>query len=195
MPARGRVARQHVLAARQVDRAVDGDLVVVPQHDQPAQIQVPGKADRLMVDAFHQAAVARDHPGAVIDQIVAELGIQVPFRDRHADRGGQAGPERPGGRLDARQLEILRMAGARAVKLAEAGDVLDRRAGIAGQVQQAVDQHRSMARRQDEAIPVGPAGQRRIELHIVAEQHRRDVRHAHGHARMPAVRGFNGVHG
>ena len=30
---------------------------------------MPGKADRLVVDTFHQAAVTGDHPGAVIDQI------------------------------------------------------------------------------------------------------------------------------
>ena len=32
---------------------------------------MPGEPRRLMVDAFHQAAVAGDHPGAVVDQFVA----------------------------------------------------------------------------------------------------------------------------
>ncbi len=32
---------------------------------------MPGQPDRLVVDAFHQAPVAGDHPGVVIDQRVA----------------------------------------------------------------------------------------------------------------------------
>ena len=79
-----------------------------------------GEARRLVVDAFHQAAVAGDHPGAVIDQIVAKLGVEVPLGDRHADRHRQALAERPGGRLDAVEQEILGMAGAGAAELAEA---------------------------------------------------------------------------
>jgi hypothetical protein len=62
MPAGGGIARLDVLAGRQ-DVAVDGDAVVVPQHVQRPEFQVAGKADRFVVDAFHQAAVARDHPG------------------------------------------------------------------------------------------------------------------------------------
>ena len=115
-----------------------------------------GEPDRLMVDALHQAAVAGDDEGAVVDQLVAIDGVQVPLGDRHADRHRQALAERPGGRLDAGQLEILRMAGARAAELAEVADVLDRRARVAGQVEQRVDQHRAVAGRQHEAVAVGP---------------------------------------
>ncbi|NDH45293.1 MAG: transcription antitermination factor NusB [Actinobacteria bacterium] len=38
-----------------------------------------GKPDGFMIDAFHQATVARDDPCPVIDQIVAKARIQVPF--------------------------------------------------------------------------------------------------------------------
>ena len=69
-----------------------------------------------MVDAFHQAAVAGDDEGAVIDQFVAVDRVQMPLGDRHADRGGKALAERAGGRLDPGQLETLRMAGAGAVR-------------------------------------------------------------------------------
>ena len=31
-----------------------------------------GERDRFLADAFHQAAVAGDHVGAVVDEIVAE---------------------------------------------------------------------------------------------------------------------------
>ena len=120
-----------------------------------------------MVDAFHQAAVAGDHPGAVIDQIVAEHRVQMPLGDRHADRHRQALPQRAGGASTPGELEILGMPGAGAAELAEIADVLDRRARIAGQVEQRVDQHRAMARRQHEAVAVGPFGLGGIELQIV----------------------------
>src|SRR3546814_4399208 len=52
------------------------DGVVVEQHDQLAQLQVAGQRDRLVADALHQAAVAGDDVGAVVDQRVAEAGGQ-----------------------------------------------------------------------------------------------------------------------
>ena len=78
-----------------------------------------GEADRLVVDALHQAAVAGDDEGAVIDQLVAVDRVQMALGDRHADRHRQALAERAGGHLDPGQLEILGMAGARAAELAE----------------------------------------------------------------------------
>ena len=76
-----------------------------------------GQADRLVADALHQAAVAGDHPGAVVDQVVAEPGVHVPLGHGHADGGGQALAQRAGGGLDARGMAVLRVArrvGARA---------------------------------------------------------------------------------
>ena len=45
-----------------------------------------GKTDRFVVDAFHQAAVTRDHPGAVVDDVVAETRVEMPLGNRHAHR-------------------------------------------------------------------------------------------------------------
>ena len=129
-----------------------------------------GQARRLVVDPLHQAAVAGDRPGAVIDQIVAIFGVQVPLGDRHADRHRHPLPERPGGRLDSVEEEILRMAGAGGAELAEALDVVDRRPGVAGQMKERVDQHRAMAGRKDEAVAVGPARIGGIVLEIIGPQ-------------------------
>ena len=188
------VPRDHILAARQIGRAVDGDAVVVPQHDQPPELQMPGKPDRLVVDALHQIAVAGDHEGTVVDQLVAVDGVQMPLGDRHSDRHGNALPERAGGDLDSRQLEILRVPGAGRAKLAEALDVVDRRPRVAGEIEQGVDQHRPVPSRQHEAVAVGPCGVARIELQVPCEQRRRSVGHAHRHSRMPAVGGLDRVH-
>src|SRR3546814_6678244 len=81
------LARRNVLAGGKARRTVDGDAIVVPQDVQASQLQVAGEADRLMVDAFHQAAVAGDHPGAMIDQVVPEHCVQMPFgEDRKSTR-------------------------------------------------------------------------------------------------------------
>src|SRR6478752_4763376 len=134
MPAGRGIAAGNILAAGKAYRAVDRDLVVVPQNDQAAELQVPGEADRLMVDAFHQAAVAGNHPGVVIDQPVAETGIEVALGEREADRHRQPLAERAGGAFDAFDLEIFGVPSARAAELAEIADVVEGRLGIAGQM-------------------------------------------------------------
>ena len=60
-----------------------------------------------------------DHPGAMIDQRLAEPRRQHPLGQRHADRGGDSLAERAGRGLDARMLAEFRMAGGRRVQLAE----------------------------------------------------------------------------
>ena len=194
MPAGRGKARGNVLAGRKIGRSIDGDAVVVPQHDQPAQLEVPGQADRLVVDAFHHAAVADDHESPVIDQAIAIQGIEMPLGHGHADGHGQALPQRPRGAFRAGEVDILRMAGARAAKLAEIADVLDRRRGIAGEMQQRIEQHRTMAGREHEAVAIGPFRSGGVELEEAREQHGRDIGHAHRHARVPAVRRLDGVH-
>ena len=155
---------------------------------------MPGKADRFVVDAFHQAAVACDRPCAVIDQIVPEGGVQVPLRHRHAHGHGQPLPQRAGGAFHAIEQEILRMARARAAELPEIADIVHRRPFVAGQVEQRIDQHRTVAGRQHEPVAIGPFGRGRIEFQIVGPQHGGNVRHAHRHAGMPAIGGLHCIH-
>ena len=110
------VPGHHVLVARQIGRAVDGDPVVVPQDDQPPELQMPREPDRFVVHALHQVAVAGDDEGTVVDQSVTVDRVQMPLGDRHSDRHRHALPERAGGDLDSRQLEILRVPGGRACR-------------------------------------------------------------------------------
>ena len=70
-----------------------------------------GQGDRFLADAFHQAAVAGDDIGVMIDQIVAETGSQHAFGQRHADGIGEALAQRAGGGLDAGRMAIFGMAG------------------------------------------------------------------------------------
>src|SRR3546814_18592469 len=102
---------RNMLGRRQVGRAVERDLVVVPQDIEAAELQMAGEADGLVVDALHQAAVAGERPGTMIDQIVAEYGAKVPLRNGHADRHREALSQRSRRLLDPRPHEISGSAG------------------------------------------------------------------------------------
>ena len=111
VPARG--LETHVLVGRirDRDRAVDRDVVVVPEDDQLVELQVAGKRDGFLADAFHEAAVADDRIGVVILQVGTEFVSQLAFGNRHADGIGNALAERAGGGLDAGGMAIFRVAG------------------------------------------------------------------------------------
>ena len=68
-----------------------------------------GKRDRLLRDAFHQATVASDDVSVVVKQL-AVTRIPDTLGDRHADGISETLPERPGRRLDALGVAVLRMA-------------------------------------------------------------------------------------
>ena len=51
---------------------------------------MPGQGQRLVADALHQAAVAAENVGVVVDDVVAELCREQPFGERHADRIAEA---------------------------------------------------------------------------------------------------------
>jgi hypothetical protein len=138
-PAGGLEARELVGRVGETDRAVDGDVVVVPQHRQAAELQPAGEADRLLADAFHQAAVAGHHPGAVVDQVAAESRREVTLGDGHADRGGQALAERAGGGLDAGGVAIFRVARRDRAELPERPDLIHCHGFEARQVEQGVE--------------------------------------------------------
>ena len=81
---------------------------------------MPGERDRLLADALHQAAVAGNAIGEMVDQIVAVTAIEQPLGERHADGIAETLAERPGGRLDAGRMAIFRVARRARAELAEA---------------------------------------------------------------------------
>ena len=95
----------------QAGGAVDRDRVVVPEGDQLAELEVACQRDRLLADALHQAAIAHEDIGIVVDQVVAELGVHDPLGQRHADRVRDALAQRAGGRLDPVGVVVFGVAG------------------------------------------------------------------------------------
>ncbi len=164
IPAAGLEPLELVDRIRQRQRPVDGDAVVVEQHGEPRQPQMAGERDRLLADAFHQVAVGGDDIGAVIDDIGAEFRRQMALGHRHADRVGEALPERSGGGLDAGHVAVLGVAGGDRAELAEALDLVDRHRLVAEEMKQRIEHHRAMAGGQHEAVAVGPARDRRRRI-------------------------------
>jgi hypothetical protein len=148
-----------------------------------------------VADAFQQAAVAGEDRGAMIDDVRAELGRQHAFGDRHPDRVAEALAERPRRHLDPARMAALGMPRRAAAELAETLDLIQRHLFVAGQVEQRVEQHRTVPGRQHEAVAVRPVRVERIELQEAAEQHGGDIGHAHGHAGMAGIGLLDGVHG
>src|SRR5690606_26484353 len=70
VPAVGFETLRGVVGEPVLDVAVDGDAVVVPEGDQLAQAQGTGQGAGFVGDAFHHAAVAHEHVGVVIDDVV-----------------------------------------------------------------------------------------------------------------------------
>ena len=111
-----------------------------------------------MADAFHQATVANEYPGPVIDDreagTIETAGHQF-FGQRHADRVGQALAERAGSRFDTFSHAGFRVPRGAAAHLAEALQVVQAE-GVAGQMQQAIEQHRGVTIGQHETVAVSP---------------------------------------
>ena len=193
-PARRLEARHFIGRSGQRGGAVNGDVVVVPQHDQALGLQMPGQRNRFVGNAFFQIAVRGDDIGLVIDQLAAIARVQMPLRNRHAHGIGDALAQRPGGGFDARQMAIFGMACAGAADFAEILDVIQGDAWIPGQPKQRIEQHRAMARRQHKAVAVGPVGVAGIEFQELAEQHGGGIGHAQRQARMTRFCRLHRVH-
>ena len=176
--------------------AVDGNVVVVVEGNQLAQLHGTRQRTGFMGNTFHQTAVAQEHIGVMVDNVVArlvELTGQGAFGKRHADGIGDALPQGTGGRLDARRIAIFRVARGLRMQLTEPLQLFNREF-IAGQVQQGIDQHRAMSVGQDEAVAVRPFGVHRIVAQIVVPQNLGNVGHTHGRSRMSGIRFLHGVH-
>ena len=183
------VPRQHVLGERPGGRPIELDPVVVVQHDQPGQPQVPGQRARLRRDALLEVAVGADDVGPMIDDLVpvaVEFRGEPPLRDRHADGIGQPLAQRAGGRLDARGQSDLRVAGGDRAPLPERLEVVERDV-VPGEVEERVQQHRGVARGQHEAVPVRPRGRARRMAEVACPERVGHRRGPHGRAGVPRV--------
>ncbi len=135
-PAVGFEALRGIVGEPAVDFAVDRDAVVVVEHDELAELQRARERGRFVGNAFHEAAVADEHVGVVIDE--REIRPIEPrrehlLRERHANRVREPLAERAGRGFDARKFARLRMSGRLRMELAETLELVDRQV-VAAQV-------------------------------------------------------------
>jgi len=164
--------------------AVDRDAVVVVEADQLAEPLRARERARLVRDAFHQAAVAAEEIGVVVDDgrvRAIEVRREEALRERHPDRIRDALAERPRGRLDADVDLALGMARAARAELAKMLDLVDPEL-VAREIRNGIEQHRAVAVREHEPVAVVPMRLGRREAQVIAPENLGDVGHAHRHA-------------
>ena len=141
LPAIGFKPAGGIVGYCQVGAAINGNAVIVKQHNQTAKPHMAGHRGGLMADPFHQAAITGNDIGVVVNKAGAEFRGKMPFGHGHAHRIGKPLAKRPGGGFDSRCMAEFRMAGGDRPQLAEIADLRDGHIGMAGQVQQRIDQH------------------------------------------------------
>ena len=187
VPPKRAVAGRHVLHREgQRRRPVEGDVVLVVEPHEPPEAELPGERSRLARHPLHQVAVGNQRKHPVVHE-PRELRPERPFGDGHAHRVPGPLPERPGRRFDARGREGLGMPRGAALPLPEVADVVEAHR-IAREMQQGVEQHRAVARRKDEAVPVRPMRIGGTGREMAAPEHPGHGGRAHGQARVAGVR-------
>ena len=152
-PAVGLEALRRVFGEPAGNLAVDGDAVVVVEHDQLAELQVSRRTTPLRANAFHEAAVADEAVGVVIDDrraVLVVLRCEQFLGERHAHGVGEALAQRARSSVS---MPISRSrSGCPAVRAPSwrnffSSSICER---IARQMQQRVQQHRAVAVREHE---------------------------------------------
>ena len=197
VPAEGLEAALRVVGIREARLALDRDVVVVVEVDEIAEAEVAGERRRLLADPLLEIAVGADAVDVVLDRaehlIAGEARGHHLRGERHADAVRQPLPQRAGGHFDAAGVAVLRMSGGARAPLPEVLQLVHRHVGIAGEVEQRVEQHRRVAGREHEAVAVLPVRIRRIVVEELGPDDERDVGHPHRRAGVPRLRFFDGV--
>jgi len=147
MPAIGAEASQDVLGERHRRRAVQLDPVVVVEHHELPEPQMPREAGGLGGDPLLEIAIRADGIRPVVDDVVSgavELGGQPALGDRHAHRVGDTLAKRAGGRLDAGCQSELRVPRRARAPLPKSLQFVEWQV-IPGEMEEGVQEHRRVS--------------------------------------------------
>ena len=168
-----------------------------------------GQRSRLAADALHQVAVATECVSVKVKQI--ETGPVVLCGEPagghcHADAIADALAQGARGGFDAAGVAVFGMAGATAVQLAKAADVVEPdgrlacRSAVAvqlldaRQMQHGIEQHRGMSAGEDEPIAVWPCRLSGVVAEDFIPEHVGGGGQGHRRAWVSAVGRLHGVH-
>ncbi len=150
---------------------------------------MPRQRRRLMGDALHHITIRDDAVGVMIDDreaVAIETLRQHLLADGGSNAVGKSLPERTGRRRHAGCHKVLRMPRRPTAPLPEVHQLLHRQI-VARQVEQRIEQHRSVAGRKDEAVAVVPV---RIGGIMAKELLPQDVCHGRGAHRKAGMAAF-----
>ena len=164
---------------------------MIPENNELVQLEMTGQRNRFLADAFHQAAVAGDDIGVMIDEVITEMRIHDALGQRHAHGVGKPLPQRTRRRFDTGGVAVFRMTGRPRTELAEILDFFDGHVFVAGEVQQRIEQHRTMTGGKHETIAVRPVRSLGIEFEEAGIEHGRNVSCAHGKTRVTGIGFFH----
>ena len=196
VPAVGFKALVLVFRKGQVCVAINRDFVVVVEINQFAQAQMTGQTGGFLGHPFHNVPVADHCVGVVIDDCKAGPVVacsQPALGNRQPHAVGKALAQRTGRRLHAGGVAPFGMAGGAAAPLPEVLEFVQRQI-VAGQVKHRIDQHRAVARAEDEAVPVVPIRVGRVVAHMTGPQGGGGPGHAHRQTGMAGTGRFHCVH-
>ena len=147
-----------VFALGEVRHSVECHIVGIIDQDQVVEAIVAGKRDGFLGDTFLEAAVAVQGDDVVVDDRVigrVEAGGSTFSGERVSDGIADSLAERAGGGLHARGFMKLRVAGSDRVQLAEIFHIVPGNR-VSREVQPAVEEHRTVAGGENEAVTVQP---------------------------------------
>ena len=200
VPAVGLVPLRGVLAQRDRRVVLDGDLVVVVDHREVAQLLGARQGRRLGGDALLDVTVAGDHVDLVVEGALAQRRLRVEQAPlaagghRHADRGAEALPQRAGGDLDAGGVPVLRVARGLAAPGAQGLEVGELQA-VAREVQLDVEGEAGVPGGEHEPVAADPVGVGGVVPHDALEQGVRQRGEAHRGAGVAVADLLHGVRG
>src|SRR5271155_649091 len=120
----------------------------------------------FLSDPFHKVAIAADGVRVMVDDVMPRAVIarsQPRLRYRHSHAISETLSEWSGRNFHARCPTALRVPRGLAVPLAEVLDLVHGKV-VAGQMQETVQEHRTVTRGQHKTVPVKPLGIGGIEL-------------------------------
>ncbi|MBV6465850.1 MAG: hypothetical protein PGMFKBFP_01136 [Anaerolineales bacterium] len=165
VPAVGFEAFAAVFGEGQIGGAVNRDVVVVVKIDEFAELEMSRQRCGFGGDALHQIAVGDDGVDEVVEQFGGVDRREVRGGDGHAHAGGESLPERTGGHFHAGSQSVFGMAGRAAAPLTEVLQLVEREA-VAGEMQERVEQHRTVSARKEEAVASRPFGVVRVVAQV-----------------------------
>src|SRR6185369_1773020 len=147
-------------------------------------------------NALHQIAVANQRVGVMINNLVAWSVVtasEVIFRDRHSNAIGESLAQRTCGHLYPWRQSVFGMTGRSAAPFTKLFDLFEWEI-IASEVEQTIEQHRSMSGGQDKTIAIRPTWIGRIMFEKPRPKHIGHWSSAHRQAGMTAVCFLHRVH-